>query len=119
MKKAFLTLATLATLIDSASAQTSDELKARRQFVATPEGFYFLMGSMLYASETCGFPVPEKLVDAFAAKAGVTQKMVAEQGGPAIREAMSMSKVAAEKVGIETWCAEQRAGMEKLHEKGW
>lgn len=119
MKKTLLTLATLGALVAPASAQTADEPRAGRQFVATPEGFYTLMGSMLYASETCGFPLPEKLIDAFAANAGVTKKMTAEQGGPALREAIAMSKAAAEKVGIETWCAEQRAAMKKLHEKEW
>jgi len=42
---------------------------------------------MMYASETCGFRLPEKLMDAFGTNAGVTKKMVVEQGGPTIREA--------------------------------
>lgn len=115
MKKAVLTLAMLAGLIVPASALTSDEL----QFVATPDGFYSLLGSMLYASETCGVPLPEKLLEALAANAGVTKKMTAEQGGPAIREATAMTKATAEKEGVETWCARQGAAMEKLREKGW
>jgi hypothetical protein len=114
MKKTFLTLVTLAALPSPAVAAEN-----MAEYIKTPEGFYTMLGSMMYASETCGFPLPEKLIDAFAANAGVTKKMVVDQGGPAMREAMAMSKAATEKVGVETWCAEQRAGVEKLHEKGW
>jgi len=99
-----------------ASAQISE---GARKYAATPQGFYFLMGSMMYASERCKFDLPDRLLDAMAKRAGVTKKMVTEQGGPLIREGMAGSKEVAENMGVENWCAGQLATMKTLREKGW
>jgi len=77
------------------------------------------MGSMMYASERCKFDLPDRLLDLMAKRASVTKKMVTEQGGPLIREGMAGSKEVAEKMGVENWCAGQRAQMKTLREKGW
>ena len=50
MKKTFLTLATLAALTSQAAAAEN-----MAEYIKTPEGFYTMLGSMMYASEPADF----------------------------------------------------------------
>ena len=90
------------------SAQTAQD------YARTPEGFYFLLGSLSYQLELCNLPCPNEAVGNLAKQAGVTKEMASNQGKATVAEGRMAAKSAAEKNGLEATCARARAGLSRL-----
>ena len=81
------------------------------EYLTTPYGFYFWLGSAMYHTEMCGIQFPDRLVDVLAAKAGISKQMVAEEGSKGIAEGYAEAQKIFERDGLDVTCMRSREAL--------
>jgi len=95
-------------------ANTNIYSQTANDFIKTQYGFYYWFGALKYQLDTCNLPYPTNKIDFLAAQAGVTKKMVANEGANAVKEGYDEARALGLKNGLDAMCKQAKDSLDRL-----